>query len=174
MPEPFASATRESLKDRQQLLPYRYSAAAVSHASGLCSHRGMHVSASSSRHASPTRAAINSSTMSKLHSHSFPSFPTLTHLMPMRLLASFSSATISLSLPPFPPSKTRQSLPRADLPAAWSACLSGYLPLLNPGLISTRLLLQLFNQAGCCTMRLYSQFLFWLALALSFLSSHAT
>lgn len=45
MPEPFASATRESLKDRQQLLPYRYSAAASSHATGLCSHRGMHVSA---------------------------------------------------------------------------------------------------------------------------------
>jgi alpha-glucosidase (family GH31 glycosyl hydrolase) len=43
MPEPFASATRESLKDRQQLLPYRYSAAAKSHVTGLCSHRGMHV-----------------------------------------------------------------------------------------------------------------------------------
>ena len=44
MPEPFASAMKGSLKDRQQLLPYRYSAAAVAHATGLCSHRGMHFS----------------------------------------------------------------------------------------------------------------------------------
>jgi alpha-glucosidase (family GH31 glycosyl hydrolase) len=33
---------RESFRDRQQLLPYRYSAAAVAHETGLCAHRGMH------------------------------------------------------------------------------------------------------------------------------------
>ena len=42
MPEPFASAVRESLRDRNQLLPYRYSAAAAAHATGVCAHRGMH------------------------------------------------------------------------------------------------------------------------------------
>jgi hypothetical protein len=42
MPEPFASATRESLRDREQLLPYRYSAAALTFKTGVCSHHGMH------------------------------------------------------------------------------------------------------------------------------------
>lgn len=42
-PEPFLSATRSSLVLRTRLLPYRYSAAAASAATGLCSHRGMHM-----------------------------------------------------------------------------------------------------------------------------------
>ena len=42
MPEPFASAVRLALVERLQLLPYRYTAAAASAATGLCSHRGMH------------------------------------------------------------------------------------------------------------------------------------
>ena len=36
MPEPFASATKAALMDRQQLLPYRYTQAAIAHATGLC------------------------------------------------------------------------------------------------------------------------------------------
>ncbi len=42
MPEPFASAMRGSLLDRQRLLPLRYTLAAEAARTGLCPIRGMH------------------------------------------------------------------------------------------------------------------------------------
>ena len=44
MPEPFASAMKGSLADRQQLLPYRYTLAAEAAATGVCPLRPMHFS----------------------------------------------------------------------------------------------------------------------------------
>lgn len=45
MPEPFASALRESLRDREQLIPLRYTLAADATITGLCPVRGMHFGA---------------------------------------------------------------------------------------------------------------------------------
>lgn len=45
MPYPFADALRESLRDREQLIPLRYSLAAEATTTGLCPVRGMHFGA---------------------------------------------------------------------------------------------------------------------------------
>jgi alpha-glucosidase (family GH31 glycosyl hydrolase) len=45
MPEPFASAMRGALLDRQRLLPLRYTLAAEAARTGLCPIRGMHFTA---------------------------------------------------------------------------------------------------------------------------------
>jgi len=42
MPEPFASAMKNTLLDRQRLLPYRYSLAALAAKTGVCPIRSMH------------------------------------------------------------------------------------------------------------------------------------
>ena len=151
MQEPFASAMRESLKDRQQLLPYRYSAAATAHSTGLCSHRGMHVSATTHPTSNSTTGACSHFFSSRIHSN-----PTR-----IALLASSSSATTSLLPPLSPPCKTRPFLPRAALLEVSSACPSGCPPLPMPGLILTRLPRLPSRLDGCCTMPPYSQFLCW-------------